>query len=306
MSWRTRVHGTRRQKGVRFQSKPRITKHIRTDIKESTQVDLAKSGFADFSIVSYVNRINRAGYQTIASCSGLRRDHHGQSAGAYLSVELPENVVRADLGGDTHEIDARNILNADYVYDLVDAGRRAGWKAELSKYMMAIGTVRFTIPDTGSVARDSMAENDLEWKAAEKAVQEAKSGPGLTEDFLKKLDERDAVRKRVLKRYGAYEKSDAEVLQWWKRLTNSLVAARKQSRGGKTLKKSIIDVYFYNKGSLRAFVDSAQELGISLDNIDVRTMDQIHRAIVSTDQRTLQKLKRIAEVQGSTSSIDMR
>lgn len=124
---------------------------------------LKSEGFADLSIIGYIDEINSIGFETLSSCSGMRRDHYGHEEGAYLSIELPENVVKHSPyvyffryvpGIGYRTLDESCILNHHYVDVLIEAGENANWLTEPSVYMLMFPDVRFGIPKTKSVASD--------------------------------------------------------------------------------------------------------------------------------------------------------
>lgn len=196
---------------------------IRTDIKESVQADLQKGGFADASIVSHINRINEVGFETIASCSGMRKDHHGEYGGAYLSVVLPESVVEPHIFG-VHDVHPSKVKDWGYIKRLIKAGHEANWNAELSKYMMVQPVITFYMPETETVGMDAVAKATPELKRAEEKLSGLVGSD--SELFLKALHKRDRIRKRVFKEHGARERSDEEIDSAWKRLVKSLIRVR--------------------------------------------------------------------------------
>ena len=73
----------------------------------------------------------------------------------------------------------------------------------------------------------------------------------------------------------------------------------------KKKKMWVLDVYFYSKYNVSSFAKVAQELGVLQEDIDIRTMDQIQRVMVTTNHKTMLKLKRKLK-NYSTRSIDVR
>jgi len=67
----------------------------------------------------------------------------------------------------------------------------------------------------------------------------------------------------------------------------------------------VLDVYFYSKYDVPHFVKVAQELGVNPEDIDIRTMDQIHRVMITTNYKSILKLKRKLK-NYLTRSIDIR
>ena len=196
--------------------------------KYSIQAYLEKgTGFADMSIVSHVNKINRIGFETIASCSGLRKDHYGKYEGAYLSIALPESVVIPDIGGDIHDIDLRNVKDRAYVNSLIDAGHEAGWNAELSKYMMFVPTIRFSLPETMSWKMDLIAKKHPEVVKANQDIDLVQNlRKHTTEEFLDAIHKRNKIQEDVYKRYGGRKRTDTEKLQLWNKLVKELAKVK--------------------------------------------------------------------------------
>ena len=209
---------TRRKKLI---IKPKLRMYPKT--KYSVQAYLEKgTGFADVSIVPHVNKINRIGFETIASCSGLRKDHYGKDEGAYLSVMLPESVVTSDISGDIHDIDPSNVKDRVYVKSLVDAGHKAGWNAELAKYMMFVPTVAFSLPETMSWKMDLVAKVHPEVVKANRNIDFVQSGRHTTKEFLDAVHKRNKIQDDIYKRYGGRKRTDAEKLRYWNKLVKEL------------------------------------------------------------------------------------
>jgi hypothetical protein len=179
---------------------------------------LKSGGFADQSIVPLIDRLNEKGCPTVASCSGISADHHGHMEGAYLSIEMPEHVVKGGFGRSIHDVDPENVKKPEVVKCFLDAGERANWLSELSLYLLMIPTVRYSLPITKSVKADKLVQADPEVVAAEKKLDEVMKSKHSIEEFLKALDERDNIRDKVYDRFGREQWSDEKVLNAWNRL----------------------------------------------------------------------------------------
>lgn len=192
----------------------------------SIQAYLEREGFADVSIVPYINHINRMGFKTIASCSGMRKDHPGEEPTlAYVSIVLPENVAVSDLGGDIFEVAPRNVKDWSYVKRLIKAGHRANWNAELGKYLMFLPTVGFTIPMTDTVGMDAVVKANPVYVKAEEELDAVPSHD--TKKFLEVLHKRDRIHEKIWKEHGARQKTDAEIDGAWRKLVQSLSEVKK-------------------------------------------------------------------------------
>jgi len=185
---------------------------------------LRAGGFADVSIVPYINELNSRGYKTVASCSGMRRDHFGHEEGAYLSVELPEYVVTPGWGKTPHEVFPSQIKNKSYVDQLIRAGESANWISELSLYMLFIPIIHYDLPKTGSVVNDKRAENEPNVIKAEQELATVMSERHTSEEFMEKLDARDRIRTEAYQKYGGIKSwSDDELDQMWRALVSSII-----------------------------------------------------------------------------------
>jgi hypothetical protein len=179
---------------------------------------LKSGGFADQSIVPLIDRLNEKGCPTVASCSGISLDHHGHMEGAYLSVEMPDHIVKGGFGRSIHDVDPENIKKPEVVKCFLNAGERANWLSELSLYLLMIPTVRFALPVTRSVKTDKLAEDQPEVVAAQKKLDEVMKSEHGAEEFLKALDERDSIRDKAYDRLGREKWTDQKVLNAWERL----------------------------------------------------------------------------------------
>ena len=189
--------------------------------EHSVQAYLEKgTGFVDVSIVPHVNKINGMGFETVASCSGLRKDHYGRDAGSYLSIELPRSVVTSDILKD--EVDPKNIKNKAYVNTLINTGHKAGWNAELAKYMLIAPIIRFSLPETMSWKMDLVAKAHPEVVKANRNIDFVQSGRHTTKEFLDAVHKRNKIQEDIYKRYGGRKRTDAEKLRLWDKLVNEL------------------------------------------------------------------------------------
>ena len=200
----------------------------RLTLRQETEIDgisapLKAGGFADVSIVGYINEINAMGYKTVASCSGMRRDHHGHEESPYLSIELPEDVVTPGFGRTAHDVFPWQIKNRAYVDSLIRAGELANWVSELELYMLFIPTVHYELPKTGSIENDRRAESEPTVVQAQRELEEVMGRGHTYEEFMEKLDRRDAIREQAYKKYGGIKSwSDEEMDQMWRNLVTSI------------------------------------------------------------------------------------
>lgn len=180
---------------------------------------LKMGGFADQGIVPLIDRLNEKGCPTVASCSGISVDHHGRMEGAYLSVEMPDHVVKGGFGRGIHDVDPENIKKPEVVKCFLDAGERANWLSELSLYMLMIPTVYYSLPVTKSVRTHRLAEAQLEVVVAEEKLDRImKESHSSSAEFLKALGERDRIRDEAYDRFGREKWTDEKVLKGWERL----------------------------------------------------------------------------------------
>ena len=193
---------------------------------------LKTEGFADKGIVSYINRINAVGFKTVASCSGLRRDHsmyvHDltyKGDQTYLSVEMPEDVVQPGFSSSIHDVEPSRIKKPEYVQRVINAVHRANWNAHLSLYLMFDPTVHMSPPKTHFVQTDWDAEHEPSVIAAQEKLDKTMSSEHGMDEFNKALDERDRVREQAYIRHGGFvNRSDEDLDKAWKRLTIELEA----------------------------------------------------------------------------------
>jgi len=189
----------------------------------SISAPLKAGGFADISIVGYINEINAMGYRTVASCSGMRRDHYGREESPYLSIELPEDVVTPGFGRTPHEVFPSQIKNRIYIDSLIRAGELVNWISELSLYMMFIPTVHYELPKTGSIENDRRAESEPSVIQAQRDLEDVMGRGHTSEEFMEKLDKRDRIREIAYQKYGGIKSwSDEEMDQLWRNLVASI------------------------------------------------------------------------------------
>jgi len=207
----------------------------------------SEGSFVDYSIVDSISRINKAGYETVASCSGMERDHiinheTGENVYtgnfAYLSIELPENVAQHGSVGGVFDVPSETIRDIGYINKILGAAYRAGWKAELSRYLFVIPTVRLSLPKTRSLNSDEDLFNEPEYVKAQKKIddiikrdEEAMRGRGTSSSaktFLDAIEERDEVQQRLYKLYDVRRWSDSEILEAWDRLATELEVVVKE------------------------------------------------------------------------------
>lgn len=179
---------------------------------------LKSGGFADQSIVPLIDRLNEKGCPTVASCSGLAVDHQGHMESAYLSVEMPDHVVKGGFGRSIHDVDPENIKKPEVVKCFLDVGERANWLSELSLYLLMVPTVRYSLPVTKSVRTDRLAEAEPEVVAAQENLDRIMKERHSSEEFMKALDERDNLRDKAYDRFGREKWTDEKVLKGWERL----------------------------------------------------------------------------------------
>lgn len=186
---------------------------------------LKAGGFADKGIVPIIDLLNAKGCPTVASCSGLRVDHYGHEEGAYLSVEMPEHVVRPNAWGSIFDVEPEDVLKPDVVHCFINAGGRANWRSELSKYLTFIPTVHYSLPKTKFVQTDKDAEAEPNVVAAEKELERVMNGLHTNSEFFTALDKRDVLKEKAYKRHGqeAGYWTDERVHKAWERLQTEVL-----------------------------------------------------------------------------------
>jgi len=199
---------------------------------------LKAEGFADLSIVKYIDEINRMGFGTLASCSGMRRDHHGHPETAYLSVELPEKVATQGScayffqyipGVGYTTLDQYAIKDQHYIDVLIEAGEKANWVTKTGTYFLVLPDVRFSIPETGSVANDKRVAADPRLTELNIALEDAK-GNLHPDEWLALLEKRDKWQNQLYEKMGKIDRSDSDIDYAWQDLVRSLRLVQRASR----------------------------------------------------------------------------
>ena len=128
----------------------------------------AAEGFADKSIVKYIDRINRAGYTTCSSCSGVRADHdpkisaRWESPCGQLVLRIPEN--RCGKNGTP---------DPKYVKEMIELGNGAGWEAEEDTYLRTFPTIYYCSPSEKPCTDPDILEF---WEKLTKALEARQRG----------------------------------------------------------------------------------------------------------------------------------
>lgn len=86
--------------------------------------------YADWSIVGHIDKINAMGFDTLASCSSMRKDHNKDHSShkpdseldSYVTILLPKSVASYEDG---------KIKDWDYLDKLATASNSAGWEFQL-------------------------------------------------------------------------------------------------------------------------------------------------------------------------------
>jgi hypothetical protein len=180
---------------------------------------LKSGGFADLGIIPIIDDLNAKGCPTVASCSGLKSDHYGHKEGAYMSVEMPDHVVRADAGGHIFDVDPRNVLKPSVVQCFINAGGRANWRSKLTKYMTFIPTVSFHLPHTKFVQTDKDAESEPDLVAAEDELDSVMKRRHSMDEFFTALHKRDGLKEKAYIKHGkdpSYWTDERVAIAWAK------------------------------------------------------------------------------------------
>ena len=143
----------------------------------------------DKGIEDFIKKVNSMGLETVASCSGLREDHHGEKRTAYVCFRVGEDV----------EPDFKKPLSfppsraSPFAHRLANAIEDAGWDAVFMKFMLTTPVVCAYIKEPvnyaykiyGKVTRDDLTYNERktieEIEACNKKIDEA-----LTDDVMKR------------------------------------------------------------------------------------------------------------------------
>lgn len=223
-----RGSGTKKSRVPRSkQVTPRFEQYKAAEETKARMVKLPTSGFCDELMAEAVYKINNAGIETVASCSGAPSDHPGDIYHrnfGYLDVVLPESVVdpkRAYYGGDIFEVPDSAVLNRQYVKTLQEAGRRAGFRADLSKYLMSVPVIDFRFPRAGTLSKDALIDTNPKYEEIQKELNRSMGGD--SKKFLATLDKRDELYKELYAKYGGHMYSDKEAMVMWDKLANELV-----------------------------------------------------------------------------------
>lgn len=171
----------------------------------------------DPSIVPILKRLNRQGLKTCASCSGISSEHKGESS-PYLSVELPEDVASSG-GRDIFDVD--KIHKPKEVKRYQEAGKRAGWTTEVTKFMMHQPTIRYGMPFGGTIKIEKQVKSNPRYIEAQNAI---KVGDKDFQHFLKTVDERNAIEEELYKEYQGKDWTDEKRKAQWEKLEHELVA----------------------------------------------------------------------------------
>ena len=176
----------------------------------------------DKGIYSYIKKINSSGFETIASCSGLKLDHYGRKEGAYLSIVCPKNKVSSEgllLQDDPFLIPSKNILDKEWVDNMVQVGFKSGWLTELSTYLMMIPVIGYRLPKTKSIGIDLAIQNNPKLISAQQKIDKVMGAK--TDVFLDALHERDKIKKELYSKHDT-NWTDEEIKQRWEKLTSAL------------------------------------------------------------------------------------
>lgn len=190
--------------------------------KYSKQVYLSEGGMVDKGIYPYIEKINVSGFGTVASCSGLKADHYGRKEGAYLSVEIPEDKVTSEgllLQDDPFYVPKKNILDKEWVDNMIQAGLNSGWLAKLSVYMMIKPVIRYSLPVTKHIGADLAIQNNPKVISAQQEIDRATGGK--PDIFLAAIHKRDAIKKELYSKYDT-NWTDKEIKERWNTLTITL------------------------------------------------------------------------------------
>jgi len=185
-----------------------------------------KFGDVDASIGTHISSINKSGFETMASCSGMTKDHRCKAItpglSSYVSVGIPEEKIdRSKIGADIIDLPLESVKDKAYLGRLQEAGEKAGWEAKTNKFMIGTPVVRFNLPETGDVKLDKKIESSPDWMIADKDVEMARID---NDDWRKKLEQRERVRSKLYKIHagGLKRYSDEETKERWDKLVKEL------------------------------------------------------------------------------------
>jgi len=112
-----------------------------------------KAAQIDSSIADHIKRINEAGLFTLASCSGLDRDHiRSEELSAYLTIRVGEKVVIE--GGYFNIPPGHEGVDWELVKKLEDVGKKSGWTTNVHTFYRWTPAVSFYIPHMGTIKND--------------------------------------------------------------------------------------------------------------------------------------------------------
>ena len=158
----------------------------------------------DASLAAHLARINAAGYRSVQSCSGLRKDHPGEGAGhGYIAW------LRADLDVDK----ASAIMRAAQAAGLEESHGDIFFQPALSVH--------------NSLLADGTRERSIRLEAnaitcAEMGCTDIPSGEG----FLPWLEQRNSVLERLARAHGGQAiKTDAQIARAWGTFTAALLGS---------------------------------------------------------------------------------
>ena len=159
---------------------------------------------ADAGIIDHLVEINKLGLVTLASCSGMESDH-GKPKGTYISIQLQEGLVPvmpADM--------LREYLSDPSLYDRLDnVAKHVNWTGKLGTYLIAIPSMGFYLPISGSVELDNKVMADPRWIQAASIVEKPYAPVDI---FLQQIDERNLIWDNLWEEYGGKKQySDAEI-----------------------------------------------------------------------------------------------
>jgi hypothetical protein len=210
---------------VSFRQKRVFPNPIASNLRE-------KDSFADYGARFAIDELNRAGFKTITSCSGLlcdhpydrrRRYHSPGSPSTYVAIIMPKRVVDHRMGrglSGLFEVNKEAIKDPDYYLDIAKRAEKIGWSAsgrggkriELGR-TFGIPTLSLQLPITKSAATDRKLFGNPQYVAAAKKVDIHSS----RETFDKDLKERDDLEEKLLHdKMKTY--TDAEIRDRWRAL----------------------------------------------------------------------------------------
>jgi hypothetical protein len=184
----------------------------------------------DKSVRIPMKRINKAGFETIACCSGLKKEHKGVAEGAYVSIEIPESIApfgfsRGPRNKFSTTTTTKDVKDYAPIKKLIQAGEEAGWKGQLSRYLFTVPTVSFYLPKAKDVQTERLIDSHPKYIEATRALYEERhTGKDFlkNKNFDKKLEKRDKLYDALLKKYGKSHWTDERRKKAWEKLTSTL------------------------------------------------------------------------------------